>query len=168
MKLSRKSSSSYSLKLDTSKRQNTKVRRKPVSTPTSPSRSREPQCTCMTADQFNRLRAQDPRYNKERCLLFSFIYILILNYLRNIGTMCLFIFIFSFDVTAFSHTTNFTWRWTIGSRKNSCARRYVQTDHIPKLKHERQRNCHARWEIKYPRNWVTNRTGKFKLIFLII
>ncbi|XP_050433195.1 protein still life, isoform SIF type 1 isoform X3 [Adelges cooleyi] len=66
MKLSRKSSSSYSLKLDTSKRQSTKVRRKPLSTPTSPSRSREPQCTCMTADQFNRLRAQDPRYNKER------------------------------------------------------------------------------------------------------
>ncbi|XP_008182231.1 protein still life, isoform SIF type 1 isoform X4 [Acyrthosiphon pisum] len=66
VKLSRKSSSSYSLKLDTSKRQSTKVRKKPLSTPTSPSRSREPQCTCMTADQFNRLRAQDPRYNKER------------------------------------------------------------------------------------------------------
>lgn len=76
MKLSRKSSSSYSLKLDTSKRQSTKVRRKPLSTPTSPSRSsREPQCTCMTADQFNRLRAQDPRYNKERCLLFFYIFI---------------------------------------------------------------------------------------------
>lgn len=73
MKLSRKSSSSYSLKLDTSKRQSTKVRKKPLSTPTSPSRSREPQCTCMTADQFNRLRAQDPRYNKERCWLFCFV-----------------------------------------------------------------------------------------------
>ena len=40
----------------------TKNRRKPVSTPASPTRTtREPQCTCMTADQYARLRAQDPR-----------------------------------------------------------------------------------------------------------
>jgi len=40
-----------------------KPKRKPLSTPASPSRvSREPQCTCMTAEQYARLKAQDPRY----------------------------------------------------------------------------------------------------------
>ncbi|XP_066904403.1 protein still life, isoform SIF type 1 isoform X4 [Halyomorpha halys] len=62
-KFSRKASSSYSLKLEPPNKQNkTKAKRKPLSTPASPSRSREPQCTCMTADQYARLRAQDPRY----------------------------------------------------------------------------------------------------------
>lgn len=62
-KFSRKASSSYSLKLEPPSKQNkTKAKRKPLSTPASPSRSREPQCTCMTADQYARLRAQDPRY----------------------------------------------------------------------------------------------------------
>jgi len=37
-------------------------RRRPLSTPTSPSKSREPQCTCMTAEQYARLRAMDPRF----------------------------------------------------------------------------------------------------------
>lgn len=62
-KISRKASSSYSLRLEPSNKQNkVKTRRKPLSTPASPSRSsREPQCTCMTPEQFNRLR-QDPRY----------------------------------------------------------------------------------------------------------
>ncbi|CAB0043988.1 unnamed protein product, partial [Trichogramma brassicae] len=66
-KIPRKASSSYSLRLEplNSKQSSTKqkVRRKPLSTPASPSRgaSREPQCTCMTPEQFNRLR-QDPRY----------------------------------------------------------------------------------------------------------
>jgi len=39
-----------------------KAKRKPMSTPASPSRTREPQCTCMTTEQYARLRAQDPRY----------------------------------------------------------------------------------------------------------
>ncbi|CAL4115967.1 unnamed protein product, partial [Meganyctiphanes norvegica] len=69
-KFSRKASSSYSLKLEPVRGGSagggsgkTKGRRKPVSTPASPSRAtREPQCTCMTAEQYARLRAQDPRY----------------------------------------------------------------------------------------------------------
>lgn len=65
-KFSRKASSSYSLKLEPPNKQNkVKTKRKPLSTPASPSRSREPQCTCMTADQYARLRAQDPRYRGE-------------------------------------------------------------------------------------------------------
>ena len=65
-KFSRKASSSYSLKLDnsTSGKQKVKVKRKPLSTPASPSRAREPQCTCMTPEQYARLKAQDPRYRK--------------------------------------------------------------------------------------------------------
>ncbi|XP_068083118.1 protein still life, isoform SIF type 1-like [Anabrus simplex] len=61
-KFSRKASSSYSLKLEPPNKQKLKAKRKPLSTPASPSRSREPQCTCMTPDQYARLRAQDPRY----------------------------------------------------------------------------------------------------------
>ncbi|EZA58285.1 Protein still life, isoform SIF type [Ooceraea biroi] len=61
-KISRKASSSYSLKLEPPNKQKNKTRRKPLSTPASPSRSREPQCTCMTAEQYARLRSQDPRY----------------------------------------------------------------------------------------------------------
>ncbi|GLV41393.1 hypothetical protein CBL_06623 [Carabus blaptoides fortunei] len=61
-KFSRKASSSYSLKLEPPNKQKLKAKRKPLSTPASPSRSREPQCTCMTAEQYARLRAQDPRY----------------------------------------------------------------------------------------------------------
>ncbi|KAK3926789.1 Protein still life, isoform SIF type 1 [Frankliniella fusca] len=61
-KFSRKASSSYSLKLEPPNKQKVKVKRKPVSTPASPSRAREPQCTCMTPEQYARLRAQDPRY----------------------------------------------------------------------------------------------------------
>ncbi|KAK7604342.1 hypothetical protein V9T40_005528 [Parthenolecanium corni] len=62
-KFSRKASSSYSLKLDPPNKQSKiKTRRKPLSTPASPNRSREPQCTCMTADQYARLKAQDPRF----------------------------------------------------------------------------------------------------------
>ncbi|KAF4516814.1 hypothetical protein B566_EDAN006208 [Ephemera danica] len=60
-KFSRKASSSYSLRLEPPK-QKVKAKRKPLSTPASPSRAREPQCTCMTAEQYARLRAQDPRY----------------------------------------------------------------------------------------------------------
>ncbi|XP_064098883.1 protein still life, isoform SIF type 1-like isoform X4 [Macrobrachium nipponense] len=79
-KFSRKASSSYSLKLEPVRGGavvgggggggggggagtggKNKGRRKPVSTPASPSRTREPQCTCMTAEQYARLRAQDPR-----------------------------------------------------------------------------------------------------------
>ncbi|XP_041976629.1 protein still life, isoform SIF type 1 isoform X3 [Aricia agestis] len=61
-------SSSYSLKLEPpGSKQKFKTKRKPVSTPASPNRSsltygREPQCTCMTQEQYSRLRAQDPRY----------------------------------------------------------------------------------------------------------
>ncbi|XP_063702162.1 protein still life, isoform SIF type 1-like isoform X3 [Culicoides brevitarsis] len=57
-------SSSYSLKLDPPGKSGSKVKtkRKPLSTPASPSRAREPQCTCMTAEQYARIRAQDPRY----------------------------------------------------------------------------------------------------------
>ncbi|XP_061377830.1 protein still life, isoform SIF type 1 isoform X6 [Danaus plexippus] len=68
-KFSRKASSSYSLKLEPpGSKQKMKTKRKPVSTPASPNRSssltygREPQCTCMTQEQYSRLRAQDPRY----------------------------------------------------------------------------------------------------------
>lgn len=61
-KFSRKASSSYSLKLEPPNKQKIKTRRKPLSTPASPNRSREPQCTCMTPEQFARLRNQDPRY----------------------------------------------------------------------------------------------------------
>ncbi|XP_011504700.1 PREDICTED: protein still life, isoform SIF type 1-like [Ceratosolen solmsi marchali] len=60
-KISRKASSSYSLRLEPlNKQTKVKTRQKPLSTPASPSRSRELQCTCMTPEQFNRLR-QDPR-----------------------------------------------------------------------------------------------------------
>ncbi|XP_011262680.2 protein still life, isoform SIF type 1 isoform X6 [Camponotus floridanus] len=48
--------------LEPPNKQKIKTRRKPLSTPASPSRSREPQCTCMTPEQFARLRSQDPRY----------------------------------------------------------------------------------------------------------
>ncbi|XP_076397977.1 guanine nucleotide exchange factor still life isoform X9 [Megachile rotundata] len=61
-KISRKASSSYSLKLEPPNKQKNKPRRKPLSTPASPSRSREPQCTCMTPEQFARLRNQEARY----------------------------------------------------------------------------------------------------------
>ncbi|XP_045120362.1 LOW QUALITY PROTEIN: protein still life, isoform SIF type 1-like [Portunus trituberculatus] len=70
-KFSRKASSSYNLKLEPVRGgvgggggggKAKGGRRKPVSTPASPSRAREPQCTCMTAEQYARLRAQDPRY----------------------------------------------------------------------------------------------------------
>ncbi|KAG6451831.1 hypothetical protein O3G_MSEX007351 [Manduca sexta] len=67
-KFSRKASSSYSLKLEPpGNKQKFKGKRKPLSTPASPNRSsltygREPQCTCMTQEQYARLRAQDPRY----------------------------------------------------------------------------------------------------------
>ncbi|KAK4294179.1 hypothetical protein Pmani_033175 [Petrolisthes manimaculis] len=68
-KFSRKASSSYSLKLEPVKggvgAGQRKGRKKPVSTPASPSRTREPQCTCMTAEQYARLRAQDPRYRED-------------------------------------------------------------------------------------------------------
>ncbi|XP_070499240.1 protein still life, isoform SIF type 1 isoform X7 [Chironomus tepperi] len=62
-KFSRKASSSYSLKLEPPGKGKVKPKRKPLSTPASPSRAgREPQCTCMTAEQYARLKAQDPRY----------------------------------------------------------------------------------------------------------
>ncbi|XP_076621932.1 guanine nucleotide exchange factor still life isoform X7 [Colletes latitarsis] len=61
-KISRKASSSYSLKLEPPNKQKIKTRRKPLSTPASPSRSREPQCTCMTPEQFARLRSQEARF----------------------------------------------------------------------------------------------------------
>lgn len=62
-KFSRKASSSYSLKLEPPNKQKFKTKKKPsLSTPASPSRAREPQCTCMTAEQYARIRAQDPRY----------------------------------------------------------------------------------------------------------
>ncbi|XP_037046728.1 protein still life, isoform SIF type 1 isoform X5 [Bradysia coprophila] len=61
-KFSRKASSSYSLKLDPPGKGKIKAKRKPLSTPASPSRSREPQCTCMSADTYNRIRSTDPRY----------------------------------------------------------------------------------------------------------
>uniref|UniRef100_A0A6P4F6H9 Protein still life, isoform SIF type 1 isoform X2 n=1 Tax=Drosophila rhopaloa TaxID=1041015 RepID=A0A6P4F6H9_DRORH len=60
-KFSRKASSSYSLKLDPPGKGKVKAKRKPLSTPASPSRVRqEPQCTCMSAEQYARLRT-DPR-----------------------------------------------------------------------------------------------------------
>jgi len=65
-KFSRKASSSYSLKLEPPSKQKMKAKRKPLSTPASPSRTREPQCTCMTTEQYARLRAQDPRYKGTR------------------------------------------------------------------------------------------------------
>lgn len=65
-KFSRKASSSYSLKLEPPSKQKMKAKRKPLSTPASPSRTREPQCTCMTTEQYARLRAQDPRYKGKR------------------------------------------------------------------------------------------------------
>ncbi|XP_049865888.1 protein still life, isoform SIF type 1 isoform X7 [Pectinophora gossypiella] len=71
-KFSRKASSSYSLKLEPpGSKQKFKAKRKPLSTPASPNRSsltygREPQCTCMTQEQYARLRAQDPRYPAAR------------------------------------------------------------------------------------------------------
>ncbi|KAK2576133.1 hypothetical protein KPH14_007463 [Odynerus spinipes] len=61
-KISRKASSSYSLKLEPPNKQKIKTRRKPLSTPASPSRSREPQCTCIISEQFARVRSQDARY----------------------------------------------------------------------------------------------------------
>lgn len=62
-KFSRKASSSYSLKLEPPGKNKVKpAKRKPLSTPASPSRAREPQCTCMTAEQYARLKSQDPRY----------------------------------------------------------------------------------------------------------
>ncbi|XP_060813469.1 protein still life, isoform SIF type 1 isoform X6 [Bombus pascuorum] len=61
-KISRKASSSYSLKLEPPNKQKIKTRRKPLSTPASPSRSREPQCTCMTPEQLARFRSQEARY----------------------------------------------------------------------------------------------------------
>ncbi|KAK2715335.1 protein still life, isoform SIF type 1-like isoform X2 [Artemia franciscana] len=73
-KFSRKASSSYSLRLDSANRvasrdqviatarNNGSLKRRTISTPSSPSHSREPQCTCMTAEQYARLRSQDPRY----------------------------------------------------------------------------------------------------------
>uniref|UniRef100_A0A1A9W4U8 WH1 domain-containing protein n=1 Tax=Glossina brevipalpis TaxID=37001 RepID=A0A1A9W4U8_9MUSC len=57
----RPASSSYSLKLDPPGKGKVKAKRKPLSTPASPSRVRsEPQCTCMSAEQYARLRT-DPR-----------------------------------------------------------------------------------------------------------
>ncbi|GFQ97080.1 protein still life, isoform SIF type 1 [Trichonephila clavata] len=61
-KFSRKASSSYSLKLEPPKQQKTKGKRKPQSTPSSPSRSRELQCTCMTAENLHRARNGRVRY----------------------------------------------------------------------------------------------------------
>ncbi|XP_078039922.1 guanine nucleotide exchange factor still life isoform X3 [Augochlora pura] len=61
-KITRKASSSYSLKLEPPNKQKIKTRRKPLSTPASPSRSREPQCTCMTPEQFARLRSQEAKF----------------------------------------------------------------------------------------------------------
>nr|XP_033325968.1 protein still life, isoform SIF type 1 isoform X7 [Megalopta genalis] len=61
-KITRKASSSYSLKLEPPNKQKIKTRRKPLSTPASPSRSREPQCTCMTPEQFARLRNQEAKF----------------------------------------------------------------------------------------------------------
>ncbi|KAK9888791.1 hypothetical protein WA026_001015 [Henosepilachna vigintioctopunctata] len=61
-KFSRKASSSYSLKLEPPNKQKFKTKRKPLSTPASPSRAREPQCTCMLTEQYARIKAQDPRY----------------------------------------------------------------------------------------------------------
>ncbi|XP_031631068.1 protein still life, isoform SIF type 1-like isoform X3 [Contarinia nasturtii] len=60
-KFSRKASSSYSLKLEPVGKGKIKGKRKPLSTPASPSRAREPQCTCMTPEQYARIRSQDPR-----------------------------------------------------------------------------------------------------------
>ncbi|XP_033312461.1 protein still life, isoform SIF type 1 isoform X4 [Bombus bifarius] len=48
--------------LEPPNKQKIKTRRKPLSTPASPSRSREPQCTCMTPEQLARFRSQEARY----------------------------------------------------------------------------------------------------------
>ncbi|XP_017756918.1 PREDICTED: protein still life, isoform SIF type 1 isoform X2 [Eufriesea mexicana] len=67
-KISRKASSSYSLKLEPLNKQKiNKIRKKPLSTPASPSRSREPQCTCMTSEQLAKFRNPGPRY-REFCV----------------------------------------------------------------------------------------------------
>lgn len=50
-----------------------KAKRKPLSTPASPSRAREPQCTCMTPEQYARIRSQDPRYRGTVSLVVSLI-----------------------------------------------------------------------------------------------
>ncbi|CAK9806660.1 Protein still life, isoform SIF type 1 [Anthophora plagiata] len=63
-KISRKVSSSYSLKLEPPNKQKIKTRRKPLSTPASPSRSREPQCTCMSPEQLARFRSQEVKYRE--------------------------------------------------------------------------------------------------------
>ncbi|XP_013783469.1 protein still life, isoform SIF type 1-like, partial [Limulus polyphemus] len=62
-KFARKASSSYSLKLEPPKnQQKTKGKKKPQSTPSSPSRGRELQCTCMTAENLHRARNGRVRY----------------------------------------------------------------------------------------------------------
>ena len=64
LKISRKASSSYSLRLDSGRQKDQRsasTKRRTNSTPASPSHAREPQCTCMTPEQYARLRAQDPR-----------------------------------------------------------------------------------------------------------
>ncbi|XP_077540486.1 guanine nucleotide exchange factor still life isoform X3 [Haemaphysalis longicornis] len=63
-KFSRKASSSYSLKLEPPKQKSSKSsKRKPQSTPSSPSRGRaELQCTCMTAENLHRARNGRVRY----------------------------------------------------------------------------------------------------------
>ncbi|KAH7947317.1 hypothetical protein HPB52_010059 [Rhipicephalus sanguineus] len=62
-KFSRKASSSYSLKLEPPKQKSKNSKRKPQSTPSSPSRGRaELQCTCMTAENLHRARNGRVRY----------------------------------------------------------------------------------------------------------
>ncbi|XP_013788137.1 protein still life, isoform SIF type 1-like, partial [Limulus polyphemus] len=61
-KFARKASSSYSLKLEPPKVRSAKGKKKPQSTPSSPSRGREPQCTCMTAENLHRARNGRVRY----------------------------------------------------------------------------------------------------------
>ncbi|CAN7982917.1 unnamed protein product, partial [Ixodes pacificus] len=62
-KFSRKASSSYSLKLEPPKQKSKSSKRKPQSTPSSPSRGRaELQCTCMTAENLHRARNGRVRY----------------------------------------------------------------------------------------------------------
>lgn len=62
-KFARKASSSYSLKSEPPKQQQKgKSKRKPQSTPSSPSRGREAQCTCMTAENLHRARNGRVRY----------------------------------------------------------------------------------------------------------
>lgn len=88
-KFSRKASSSYSLKLDPPSKQKLKTKRKPLSTPASPNRTREPQCTCMTAEQYARLRAQDPRYRGIIKRNIPLLLIKIIARLCNIGSSTL-------------------------------------------------------------------------------